>query len=454
MDRSRDDSVARADVLDLVVFGVPLRIRFVGVSPELVSTLRGLWRRSSAVPTRDVAAPEDSGSEDSAPEDSASDLLHLVACHDAHSLLAHGIPADGPPDPPIAVLSSDPVEAPYDLSRAITLQAIGRRRGVALMFHAVGLSGPDGATVALVAPSGTGKTTAASVLGRGLGYVTDETVVVEADHSIAPYPKPLSIITNDAVGHRKEESSADDLGLGPTPPHPRLVATVVLRRDPDVPAPELSMMPLIDGILAVIPETSALPSLPQPLARLCRALCLSGGPFLLRYAEIEDCAAEVTALTAPNVDRDDAAPAWEHVPGSVRDRPANWWGTVSWTSVLTRTTWDDAVVCDGESVILHDLIPSRLSRLGTALWVGADEPSTVADLHDQIVTVIGAHPYSEGLVLDALQVLVDAEVLQIVADPEQTPVPCAQASAQPSTVAGTTLADAVLSGRAGDERFH
>ena len=47
------------------------------------------------------------------------------------------------------------------------------------MLHAAGIADADGLVVALVGPSGMGKTTASSYLARhGFGYVTDETVSI------------------------------------------------------------------------------------------------------------------------------------------------------------------------------------------------------------------------------------------------------------------------------------
>lgn len=387
------------DAFTIGVFGVTWRIRPVGLDAEQVAILQRIWRRATLSPTdlpRDAEPSPEFGIATS------SEALDEVGIDPAHRAVV-----------------SDTDSMPYAVSRALTLHSITRRRGEALMLHAVGVSGPDGRTVAMVAPSGTGKTTAANVLGQRLGYVSDETVIIEADDRISSYAKPLSIIPEGAGAHAKLESGPDDLGLGPTPDHPVLTAIVVLRRDPDLAAPEFELVSLVDGILQVIPETSALPSLPDPLARLARALCLSGGPFKLCYPEISDCVDLIVNLTAPDAERDAGAPDWEHHPRSDYDLPEVRWSTVTWTSVVQRTPWNDAVTSDGEGVVLHGHTPSRLSRLGVALWQGADQPTTVPELHARIVEAIGGHPQSERLVLEGLQVLVGAKVLRIIDDPEQ-----------------------------------
>ena len=132
------------------------------------------------------------------------------------------------------------------------------------MLHAVGVAGGTGDVVALVGKSGTGKTTAATHLGRRLGYVTDETVVIEDDFSVSPYPKPLSIITDPQQSHAKIEHSPNELDLLVPPEGLRLGAVVVLVRDPDEADPRIEAIELVEAALAVLPETSALPKLAAP----------------------------------------------------------------------------------------------------------------------------------------------------------------------------------------------
>ncbi|MGL1701453.1 hypothetical protein ACSTH3_00245, partial [Vibrio parahaemolyticus] len=47
--------------------------------------------------------------------------------------------------------------------------------------------------LALVGPSGAGKTTAVRVLGGHFAYVSDETIGIARDLTVADYRKPLSI---------------------------------------------------------------------------------------------------------------------------------------------------------------------------------------------------------------------------------------------------------------------
>lgn len=132
------------------------------------------------------------------------------------------------------VLADDAAEFAQQLTTQIVVRAIGNRRGVPLLLHAGAVAAPSGDVHVLAAPSGTGKTTAmlrlCSSPGRW-GYVTDETVAIEEDGTVVPFPKPLSVIETP---HRpKAQRSPEDLGLLPPPPGPLRVASIsLLRRVP------------------------------------------------------------------------------------------------------------------------------------------------------------------------------------------------------------------------------
>lgn len=154
------------------------------------------------------------------------------------------------------------------LTQQITRAAISAQSGRQLMFHAGALSNLEtGATVAYVAPAGTGKTTITRTLGRGRGYITDETVAVTRSGEVAPYPKPLSV--RGAPGG-KDEVAPGDYGLQPAAARPWLARILAVRRDPaHVGEPSVRDVGLLDAIVALSPETSALASLPDPL-HTCR----------------------------------------------------------------------------------------------------------------------------------------------------------------------------------------
>ena len=81
---------------------------------------------------------------------------------------------------------------------------------------------------------------------------------------------------------------------------------MLLERRDDVSAPRLEPIGLIEAMGAVLPQTSALPSLDRPLDRLARVLATGHGPYRLVYRDIEDCVDLLTELA--------------HVPRPPRDR--------------------------------------------------------------------------------------------------------------------------------------
>ncbi|KAB7743349.1 hypothetical protein GA707_14730 [Nostocoides sp. F2B08] len=189
-----------------------------------------------------------------------------------------------------------PVPSMSGLTQAITRQLIRKRRGELLMLHAGAVSHPiTGASVAYVAPGGTGKTTLTRVLAQSHGYLTDETVGVDpVSGEISPYPKPLSTRTPEG-GFPKIERGPDELGLQAAHPAPWLAAVVLLRRVPAAHEPRWTRLDLLDGVMAVVPETSSLSALDRPLQVLQDFYGRLGGFWRLEYAEATDLRESITA---------------------------------------------------------------------------------------------------------------------------------------------------------------
>ncbi len=182
-------------------------------------------------------------------------------------------------------------------TQAVTRAFIAAQTGRLLMFHAGACAHPDtGATVVYVAPGGTGKTTLSRVLGRTLGYLTDETVGITPDGGIRPYPKPLSIRARDPSGP-KLETSPDELDLRTAPAGPWLRRIVLLdRRDDHTESPRTETLDLADAIIALAPETSALSSLDRPLHLLADLVAATGPVLRCTYREAEQLAPVLTGL--------------------------------------------------------------------------------------------------------------------------------------------------------------
>lgn len=274
---------------------------------------------------------------------------------------------------------------PYAFSRAMTLASISARRGTALSLHAAGLTlGKE--TAVLVGSSGSGKSTAVRTLGRSFGYLSDETVTIEPDLRVSPYPKPISLKSPERSWD-KDEHSPEELGLRRCDDDPRVGALVLLRRADDVTEPTMTPIGLIDGMLAVLPESSGIHRLEQPLHWLARAMISNGGPYELSYREITSCAGLVERVLH-GADPETNPVKWVGHP------PSDCSASVAAGEVaqVRRAPWTDAIECDGEVLVLLDRRPCRLSGVGALVWLTAAEPTTVDRLVDQAIAEFGSHP--------------------------------------------------------------
>ena len=182
------------------------------------------------------------------------------------------------------------------LSQNVTLTAIEARRGELWMLHAAAVADEEGRVIALVGPSGRGKTTAARALGEHFSYVTDETVAITATGRVAPYRKPLSVI--DRADGVKSQHPPADLGLRALPDSAlRLVAIVILERDdagPDVPT--IESCDLGDVLPELVEQTSYLADLPHPLQTIAAHADAVGGVRRVVYREASTLADALESL--------------------------------------------------------------------------------------------------------------------------------------------------------------
>lgn len=232
---------------------------------ELQAALTAAWSRCTTPPT---STPLDGGD------------LHL-------RLEPQGTPPLHP-DRSATELASDDLDvllsaATQSITRALLAAQVGRL----LLFHAGAVSHPKtGQTLVFVAEGGTGKTTLARTLGRHYGYLTDESVAIDADYRVLPYPKPLSLRT--PAGWPKQETSPDALGLREPDAEARVAKVILLARDHTLTSPIVTELPLLDAIAAIAPQSSSLYRLPQGLHRCADLLEATGGALEVRYAEAEE----------------------------------------------------------------------------------------------------------------------------------------------------------------------
>ena len=181
-------------------------------------------------------------------------------------------------------------------------------------LHAGGVADEHGRVLALVGPSGAGKTTATRVLARRLAYLSDETVSIAPDGEVSTHPKPLSVLVDPEHTQRKEQLSPDDLGLLPTPANGTLARLVVLHRTPGSTS-GLVRLDTITAVLELIEQSSSLAQLPDPLRTLLRLVGRCGGVWGLEYDEIGDHLDTLVELLALDLPPIDLATGLTHHPG-------------------------------------------------------------------------------------------------------------------------------------------
>ncbi|MCG7418038.1 hypothetical protein MHY30_11050 [Microbacterium sp. ACRRU] len=222
-------------------------------------------------------------------------------------------------------------------------------------------------------PSGRGKTTAARHLGRHYGYVSDETVAVDADLTVYPYRKPLSVIVEGKPF--KEQIAPSDLGLLPLPAAPlRLAGITLLDRDPHTDEPGAFPVDLIDAICEMTPQISYLPELPSPLQYVARIIAQVGAVTRLIYrdaADLPGLVEEMFAAPPPG------AQLWAAAPAAVETGP--------WRS----TEIDDAILVDGRACILQEGMVTALDHRGSLVWTMCREGADTHEITEAAISALG-----------------------------------------------------------------
>lgn len=206
-------------------------------------------------------------------------------------------PAADPSAPVVVPRASGRTRMLQSLSRQVTRAAIDARRADLWMLHAAGIATPAGDVVAFVGPSGRGKTTASSHLGRPYGYVSDETIGIDRDGRVFAYRKPLSIIENP--GAPKVERGPSSVGLGTVPHDLRVHAIVLLHRSPDHHGdPVVAGIDLGDALDDLVTQSSHLVERSDALRFIAAVADATGGIRTVRYREASDLWSVVPDLLA------------------------------------------------------------------------------------------------------------------------------------------------------------
>ncbi|MDQ0078454.1 ATP-binding protein [Arthrobacter oryzae] len=305
-------------------------------------------------------------------------------------------------------------ELAENLTSRLTVAAILENAGELMMLHACGVASLEtGAVVALVAKSGTGKTTAASVLAGKYGYISDETIAIGPDASVVPYPKPLSV--KQEPGTPKRQVGPDELGLQPAPAKPYIQSIVLLDRvdadqgaelGPDgqyrPAAPVLRQLPLADALLALVPDSSSQAEIDEPLQSLCRLIDSVGGVWQVTYSEAADLPQALEPLFRK---RRRSKPEWaaagiEAEPGSI---PGGW---------IRRAAAKDAVSVGDDLLVMLDTEIVRLSGIGPAIWEATASAVPLEHLANEMGSVHGRPEGYRAAVAAAVGQLIAKSVLE------------------------------------------
>ncbi|GAA3597925.1 hypothetical protein GCM10022198_22750 [Klugiella xanthotipulae] len=318
-------------------------------------------------------------------------------------------------DPPAASPTLSLITAPdvsilrSTVTSHLTLMGIEDLAGTSFLFHATASSHPvTGDVIALVGPSGRGKTTAAQAMARHRGYVTDETVAVLPDGSVLGYPKPLSVKAH-ALDTIKTQVGPDELGLvAPTPGVPlSLARLVLLSRDPECVTPVVERVPLASAIVELSTEMSYLWKYPAPLYSLARLIERTGGVHRVRYAE---AATLPDLLSNPPAAEGNESWSSAEISGAGELTPET--APVSAGLQYRARPTTDALEIDGNILILVENQVVLLSPVGSLIWSATREWTHSDTVHRTLIESFGPHPDSAILAERALHDLADQGVLE------------------------------------------
>lgn len=303
------------------------------------------------------------------------------------------------------------------LSIDVTLAALEAQAGTLLLLHAAGLATADGRVVALVGPSGRGKTTASRVLGREFGYVSDESVGIAADGTVMPYRKPLSLI--EGANHPKVQRSPTELGLHPLPSTSlRLAALVLLERTTDVRSPVVEPVDTAEAIARLAEQASYLGLTPAPLHLLSAHIDAVGEVRRLVYSDAASLAPIIRELAGqdPRRDRTPRAPD-ALIPPSEPPLAGADGGLVD-TPRFCRAPIIDALMLDGGRIAVlaraeQETRVTVLDGIAPALWLHLRQPASLPELVREAVAVHGLPDglSADALVEEAIDELLSADVL-------------------------------------------
>jgi hypothetical protein len=319
-----------------------------------------------------------------------------------------------------SIRAASPKELADTLTSEVTLGAIDGLKGEAVMLHAAAVALDDGRVVGLVGPSGRGKTTAAQALGSAYAYVTDETLAIRPGGDVIAYPKPLSFGERP---DRKVHRAASELGLRAARDGLRLGALALLDRRPGIDRPYIESVPVAEALPLLIPETSFLADLENPLSTLAEAILATGGLRRVVYTEAETLPALIEEILGTVDERKPSLTSvaaqsqrdCDCVKGTVPDPHPVAEAAIGTgaDSRYRRTDHTDALLVDDGLLVLRPHEVTVLEGVGPVIWLAADG-ATEGDLVDAAIRQLSEPPENVDaaeVVGAALQQLVDARLL-------------------------------------------
>lgn len=380
-------------------FGLDFELDLTSLDAGLAAHLAELWRHSEVKPDTDQE-----------PSDNPI-RLQVVPENDTTSPVPEGWDRCGIP--------TEPRQASYAFSQAITHIAIQAQAGNLLMLHAAGLQVPGSRDViGIAAPSGTGKSTFASRLAGQFNYVTDECLGFDPETlKVYPYPKPISLVDPQEPTVKGDHAPAE-LGITPATEltfagEPlRMAALLIAERVSQ--GNKLEPLTLAEALTKFIAQTSSFYLLPNPLLTLARALTLAGGPWQLSFSDQAECAELFKQLLEHPAD----PPSYQHIPGSgdvnLKLTSSSMGTSLGDSDRLVRAPYTDAIYSEWQTVVLVGTVPVLLDGAGAAAWMACPIPHTLAEIHADVVAALGEHRKSWNLVDETVDTLLAAGLLQVV----------------------------------------